>query len=80
MCARFLWMRRLRLLAGARAERATEALLDLIPRVARVVHGGEEIEVLVATLVTGDILVLAEGDRIEREVVFLGSVGLDDPP
>jgi magnesium-transporting ATPase (P-type) len=45
------------------AERATEALRELLPVRARVRRDGGEIEVMAAELVPGDVVLLAEGDR-----------------
>ncbi|MCC6621222.1 MAG: cation-transporting P-type ATPase [Deltaproteobacteria bacterium] len=59
-----------------RAERATQALLDLIPQVARVLRDGEQVEVQAVGLVPGDILVLSEGDRISADALVLEAAGL----
>ena len=50
-----------------RAEKATEALKKLLPAYARVIRGGEEARVLAEELVPGDVLLLAEGDRISAD-------------
>uniref|UniRef100_A0A831U0S6 Cation-transporting P-type ATPase n=1 Tax=Geobacter metallireducens TaxID=28232 RepID=A0A831U0S6_GEOME len=47
-----------------RAEKATEALRMLLPSFARVVRDGEELRLPAEELVPGDVLLLAEGDRI----------------
>jgi len=50
-----------------KAERATEALRRLLPANVRVLRGGLEATVLAEQLVPGDVLVLAEGDRISAD-------------
>ncbi len=50
-----------------RAEKATDALKKLLPAYARVIRGGEETRVLAEELVPGDVLLLAEGDRISAD-------------
>ena len=50
-----------------RAEKATDALKKLLPAYARVIRGGEEARVLAEELVPGDLLLLAEGDRISAD-------------
>ncbi len=50
-----------------RAERATEELMKLLPRYARVVRGGEEQRILASDLVPGDVIILAEGDHISAD-------------
>jgi potassium/sodium efflux P-type ATPase len=50
-----------------RAEKATEALLKLLPAYARVVRDGEEQRILAEELVPGDVIVLGEGDRISAD-------------
>jgi len=47
-----------------RAEKATEALRLLLPSFARVVRDGEELRLPAEELVPGDVMLLAEGDRI----------------
>ncbi|WP_306536880.1 HAD-IC family P-type ATPase, partial [Geobacter sp.] len=47
-----------------RAEKATEALRMLLPSFARVVRDGEELRLPAEELVPGDVMLLAEGDRI----------------
>ncbi len=59
-----------------RAERATEALLELIPRVARVLRDGKDAQVPAVDLVPGDILILAEGDRISADALLLEASGM----
>jgi magnesium-transporting ATPase (P-type) len=50
-----------------RAEKATDALKQLLPAYARVVRGGEEQRILAEDLTMGDILLLSEGDRISAD-------------
>ena len=50
-----------------RAERATEALRRMLPRLARVRRDGVETEVQAEGLVPGDLLVLRPGDRISAD-------------
>lgn len=50
-----------------RAERATEALRQLMPTYARVLREAEERRILAEELVSGDILLLAEGDHISAD-------------
>ncbi|MGZ4306437.1 MAG: cation-translocating P-type ATPase [Solirubrobacteraceae bacterium] len=49
------------------AERATEALRELLPSRARVRRDGAELEVPAAELVPGDVVLLAEGDRLSAD-------------
>ncbi|HEU4706216.1 MAG TPA: cation-transporting P-type ATPase [Solirubrobacterales bacterium] len=49
------------------AERAVEALQSYIPQQARVLRDGAEAEVDAAELVPGDLLLIAEGDRISAD-------------
>ncbi len=50
-----------------KAEKATEALLRLLPPHARVLRDGKEQSILAAELVPGDLMLLAEGDRISAD-------------
>jgi len=60
------------------AERATEALGALLPAQARVLRGGGEMELDAAQLVPGDVLLLAEGDRISADARLVsGDIELD---
>lgn len=51
-----------------RADRAAEALRDLLPRRATVVRDGRPVVVDAAELVMGDVVVLAAGDRLSADV------------
>jgi P-type E1-E2 ATPase len=53
------------------AERAVEALRGYLPQLATVVRDGRRTDVPAATLVPGDILALAEGDRISADARLL---------
>ncbi|HEX5593512.1 MAG TPA: cation-transporting P-type ATPase [Solirubrobacterales bacterium] len=60
------------------AERAVEALQSYIPQRARVVRDGEETEVDAIDLVPGDLLLIAEGDRISADGQLLeGAIEVD---
>jgi calcium-translocating P-type ATPase len=60
------------------AERATEALRELLPPQARVRRDGLTLEVAAASLVPGDVVLLAEGDRLSADARLIGgSVELD---
>jgi calcium-translocating P-type ATPase len=60
------------------AERATEALRELLPPHARVRRDGREVEVEATLLVPGDIVLLAEGDRLSADARLIdGSLELD---
>lgn len=50
-----------------RAEKAIRALRQLIPNYASVLRDGEEQRILAEELVPGDVILLAEGDRISAD-------------
>ena len=50
-----------------KAEKATEALRQLLPSYARVLRQGEEQRILAEELVPGDVMLLEEGDRISAD-------------
>jgi magnesium-transporting ATPase (P-type) len=50
-----------------RAEKATEALRKLLPHFVRVLRNGEEQRIPAEELVPGDVMLLAEGDRISAD-------------
>lgn len=50
-----------------RAEKATEALKKLLPSYAHVIRDGEEQRILAEALVPGDMIILAEGDKISAD-------------
>ena len=63
------------------AEHATEALRDLLPPRARVRRAGVLAEVGAISLVPGDVLLLAEGDRLSADARLLaGAVEVDMSP
>lgn len=67
----------------ARARRATgaaiRALLGLAPRTARRIEGGAEVEVPVAALAPGDVVVVRPGERIPADgTVRDGRAGVDE--
>jgi magnesium-transporting ATPase (P-type) len=49
------------------AEKAVEALGQLLPTYARVIRDGKEAKILAGELVPGDVIVLAEGDQISAD-------------
>ncbi len=49
------------------AEKAVEALGQLLPSYARVIRDGTEVKILAEELVPGDLIILAEGDRISAD-------------
>ena len=63
------------------AEHATEALRHLLPPRARVRRGGVLTEIDATALVPGDLLLLAEGDRLSADArVIAGAVEVDMSP
>ncbi|MHB1315969.1 MAG: cation-translocating P-type ATPase [Christensenellales bacterium] len=50
-----------------RAEKATEALQQMLPSYARVLRDGEEQRIMAEDLVPGDVILLSEGDRISAD-------------
>ncbi|MHB8108181.1 MAG: cation-translocating P-type ATPase, partial [Candidatus Cryosericum sp.] len=50
-----------------RAEKATAALRKLLPAYATVIRDGEQQRILAEELVPGDVIVLAEGDRVSAD-------------
>jgi P-type Ca2+ transporter type 2C len=59
-----------------KADRATEALQSLLPTYARVLRDGAETRVLAEQLVVGDVLQLAEGDKVSADARLVDTVGL----
>src|SRR5512146_979063 len=59
-----------------KTERTLEALRDLSSPRARVIRDGTEKRVAGREVVRGDIIVLAEGDRVPADVVVLSNVSL----
>ena len=63
------------------AEHATEALRDLLPARARVRRAGALAEIDATALVPGDLLLLAEGDRLSADArLIVGAVEVDMSP
>ncbi len=60
----------------ARTERVLEALRDLTSPRALVVRGGERLRVAGAEVVVGDLIVLAEGDRVPADARLLQAADL----
>ena len=59
-----------------KSERALEALRDLSSPRARVVRDGVEQRIAGAQVVRGDVLILAEGDRVPADALLLAAVAL----
>jgi Cu+-exporting ATPase len=66
-------------LVKGRASAAIRKLLDLQPRVARVVRDGSEVEVPVEEVVVGDILVVRPGEKIPVDGVVVEGYSSVDP-
>ncbi|MGI9521654.1 MAG: HAD-IC family P-type ATPase [Hyphomicrobiaceae bacterium] len=64
------------LIQEGRAERALEAIQDMINPAANVVRLGDRISVPATDLVVGDILVLAAGDRVPADLRLIEAHGL----
>lgn len=50
-----------------KAEKATEALKKLVPLYAKVMRGGEVMQIMGANLVSGDVIILEEGDSVSAD-------------
>jgi sodium/potassium-transporting ATPase subunit alpha len=59
-----------------RAEKALEALKRLLPFLVRVRRGGKEQEVLAEEVVPGDVVLLAEGDKVPADIRLIEASGL----
>ncbi len=59
-----------------RAEKATEALKKLLPSYSRVLRDGMEQKILAEELVPGDIVLLAEGERISADCRLIDQAAL----
>lgn len=59
-----------------RAEKATEALLKLIPKQSRVVRDGIDSTISAEELVPGDVIILQEGDEIAADARLISDKGL----
>ncbi len=60
----------------ARTERVLEALRDLTSPRALVIRGGERVRIAGRDVARGDLIVLAEGDRVPADAVLLEATGL----
>jgi magnesium-transporting ATPase (P-type) len=58
------------------AERAIDALRELLPVRARVLRDGEELNILARELVPGDLMLIEEGDRISADARLVQAFGL----
>ncbi len=59
-----------------RASKATDALKKMLSSYARVIRGGEEQQIPAENLVPGDIIIIAEGDKISADARLLESSDL----
>ncbi len=59
-----------------RASQATEALKKMLPAYATVIRGGEQQKILAEDLVPGDVMLLAEGDKISADARVIMSADL----
>jgi sodium/potassium-transporting ATPase subunit alpha len=59
-----------------RAERAMDALRNMLPARVTVRRGGKEVDVLVADLVPGDVTLLSEGDSVPADARLVASTDL----
>ncbi|MDY6796469.1 MAG: cation-transporting P-type ATPase [Actinomycetota bacterium] len=59
-----------------KAEKATEALMKMLPPMAAVIRDGEETEVEATQLVPGDLIILREGDSISADARLIESAEL----
>ncbi len=59
-----------------RAERAAQALRELLPRRATVVRDGSPIDIDAADVVAGDLVVLTDGERVAADMRCIESHGL----
>lgn len=63
------------------AERATEALKEYLPPLARVRRDGVTAEIPASELVPGDVLLIEEGDRLSSDARLIsGSLEIDASP
>jgi Ca2+-transporting ATPase len=59
-----------------RTEQALHSLRQLLPAYARLIRGGQEVQVPASEVVPGDVLVLAEGDNIPADGRVVEAYGL----
>jgi Cd2+/Zn2+-exporting ATPase/Cu+-exporting ATPase len=68
-------------LASGRSRRAIRELVALQPATARVLRGGREVEVAVAELVVGDVVLVRPGERVAVDgAVLEGEAPVDQAP
>ncbi|MBK19084.1 MAG: heavy metal translocating P-type ATPase [Rhodospirillaceae bacterium] len=71
--------RYLEALARGRTSQAIQSLMRLEPEIARVIRDGTEVEVPVAEVVSGDVLVVRPGERVSADGSILeGSTQIDE--
>jgi P-type E1-E2 ATPase len=58
------------------AERAIDALRELLPPRARVLRNGQELTILARELVPGDVIFVEEGDRVSADARLVQAFGL----
>ncbi len=63
-------------LQEARAERAMQELKKFLPEIVLVRRGGRDRQILAQELVPGDLLTIAEGDRVPADTRVVESIGL----
>lgn len=56
-----------------KANKATDALANMLPSYSRVIRNGQEVQIESSSLVPGDIVVLSEGDKISADCRILMS-------
>lgn len=58
-----------------RAEKAAQALKNLLPQRAKVIRDGKKSDILVDDLVEGDVVILQEGDRVAADIRLVEANG-----
>lgn len=58
-----------------RAEKAAQALKNLLPQRTKVIRAGKESDVLVDDLVEGDVVIVQEGDRVPADIRLVEANG-----
>lgn len=59
-----------------KAERAFQALHDLLPEKAWVTRGGQSVEIARSEIVPGDLLILEEGERVSADARIIEATGM----
>jgi len=59
-----------------RAGKATEALKNMLPANARVIRGGNEVQIPAEDLLPGDVMLIEEGDRISADARLIAASDL----